>query len=97
MNLAVRSSPQPAAQQEGGRLATALEVYMSDILSQAEDLRQKVIALLLAERQAIEEKLAQVGYDGSGQPAKRSKACSICGSGEHNARTCDQRKAEEAA
>jgi hypothetical protein len=97
MNLAVRSSPQPAARQGDGRLATVLEVYMSDILSQAEDLRQKVIALLLAERQAIEEKLAQVGYDGSVQPSKKSKTCSICGSAEHNARTCDQRKAEEAA
>ncbi len=65
---------------------------MSGTLSQAEELRQRMISLLLAERQAIDEKLGLVGYDGSAQPAKRAKVCSICGSAEHNARTCDQRK-----
>jgi len=70
---------------------------MSDILSQAEDLRQKLISLLLAERQAIDEKLTLVGYDGGGLPAKKNKACSICGSTEHNARTCDQKRVADGA
>jgi len=68
---------------------------MSEILNQAEELRQKMVALLLSERQAIDEKLALVGYDGGAQPGKKVKACSACGSTEHNARTCDQRKAPE--
>src|SRR5450755_3743105 len=70
---------------------------MSEVMNQAEELRQKMIALLVAERQAIDEKLVQIGCGASPQAAKKSKACSICGSGEHNARTCDQRKTSDAA
>jgi hypothetical protein len=65
---------------------------MSDVVNQAEELRQKMIVLLVAERQAIDEKLAQIGHDGGLQAAKKGKTCSICGSVEHNARTCDQKK-----
>ncbi len=68
---------------------------MSDILNQVEDLRQKAISILLAERQAIDEKLALVGYTANGQMPKKTKACSICGSLEHNARTCSQAKTQE--
>ena len=64
---------------------------MSDVLNQAEELRQKMINLLLAERQAIDEKLALVGYENGRPSLRRSKACSTCGSPEHNARTCPRR------
>jgi len=70
---------------------------MSEVMNQVEELRQKMIALLVAERQAIDEKLQQIGFDGSPQAPKKGKACSICGSAEHNARTCDQRRVPEPA
>ena len=68
---------------------------MSEVLNEAEGLRQKMIALLLAERQAIDEKLALVGYDGVAALPRKAKVCSLCGSSEHNARTCDQRRQPE--
>jgi hypothetical protein len=70
---------------------------MSEVINEAETLRLKLIALLVTEREAIDEKLALVGYDGMGRPAKKTKVCSVCGSADHNARTCDSRKAPEAA
>jgi len=60
---------------------------MSQILEQAEALRQQAICLLVAERQEIERKLVTLGYDGTEPPTTRkSKNCSECGSADHNAR-----------
>ena len=60
---------------------------MSIILEQAEDLRKRAVELLLTERNAIDEKLTTLGYDGAGT-AKKVRACSKCGSADHNSRTC---------
>jgi len=67
---------------------------MSQITDQAEALRQQAIGLLMAERQTIDQKLATLGADGTETPSinKKSKACSICFSESHNARTCPQKK-----
>jgi len=60
---------------------------MSEILDQAEELRGKAIALLLAERQAIDRMLALLGHDGASPAAPaKPKTCAVCGSPEHNAR-----------
>jgi hypothetical protein len=60
---------------------------MSQTVDQAETLRQQAIALLVAERQEIDRKLAQLGADGTESPAPaKPKACGVCGSSEHNAR-----------
>jgi hypothetical protein len=64
---------------------------MSQIIDQAESLRQQAIALLMAERQTIDQKLAMLGADGTEVPAKKMKACSTCGADSHNARTCPQK------
>ena len=63
------------------------------ILEQAEQLRQQAITLLIQEREAIDHKLAQMGYDGTPKESKR--ACSICGATDHNARRCSKNKAPE--
>jgi hypothetical protein len=63
------------------------------ILEQAEELRQKAIVLLQQERDAIDQKLAQLGHDGTARETKRS--CSICGAADHNARRCSKNKAPE--
>jgi hypothetical protein len=63
------------------------------ILEQAEDLRQKAIVLLQQERDAIDQKLALLGHDGTSREARRS--CSICGAADHNARRCSKNKAPE--
>jgi hypothetical protein len=60
---------------------------MSETLNQAEELRQKAIVLLVAERQAIDEKLALFGFDGAGAAPKKNK-CSKCGQEGHTARNC---------
>jgi hypothetical protein len=60
------------------------------ILDQAEELRQKAIALLIQEREAIDQKLLQFGFDGSLREARRS--CSVCGAADHNARRCPKGK-----
>jgi ribosomal protein S27AE len=65
------------------------------ILDQAEELRQKAIALLVQERQAIDQKLSQLGYDGAPRELKRS--CSNCGAADHNARRCPKDKTTESA
>jgi hypothetical protein len=49
--------------------------------------------LLLQEREAIDQKLTQLGHDGTPREAKRS--CSICGAADHNARRCPKNKAPE--
>ncbi|MGA2269059.1 MAG: hypothetical protein ABSH44_11375 [Bryobacteraceae bacterium] len=60
---------------------------MSQIIDQAEALRQQAIGLLLAERQTIDRTLALLGYDGVNPAAPtRAKTCAVCGSPEHNAR-----------
>ena len=60
---------------------------MSQTIDQAETLRQQAIGLLVAERQNIDRKLAQLGADGTESPAPaKPKACGVCGSSEHNAR-----------
>lgn len=66
---------------------------MSHITEQAEELRQKAISLLLQEREAIEQKLAQLAYDGAQKEPKRR--CSNCGSADHNARRCPEDKKPE--
>jgi hypothetical protein len=58
------------------------------ILEQAEEFRQKAITLLQQEREAIDQKLTQLGHDGTPREAKRS--CSICGAADHNARRCSK-------
>jgi hypothetical protein len=60
---------------------------MSQTIDQAETLRRQAIGLLVAERQDIDRKLAQLGADGAecGEPTK-PKMCGVCGSSEHNAR-----------
>jgi hypothetical protein len=63
------------------------------ILEQAEEFRQKAITLLQQEREAIDQKLAQLGHDGMPREAKRS--CSICGAADHNARRCSKNKAPD--
>jgi hypothetical protein len=63
------------------------------ILDQAEELRQKAITLLVQEREAIDQKLVQLGFDGSPKEAKRS--CSVCGAADHNARRCPKGKLPE--
>jgi hypothetical protein len=63
------------------------------ILEQAEEFRQRAITLLQQEREAIDQKLAQLGQDGTPREAKRS--CSVCGAADHNARRCSKNKAPE--
>jgi len=66
---------------------------MSQITDQAETLRQQAIGILMAERQIIDQKLAMLGADGTEAPTiKKGKACSICSSESHNARTCPNKK-----
>jgi hypothetical protein len=64
---------------------------MSQIIDQAEALRQQAISLLMAERQTIDQKLAMLGADGTEAPAKKGKVCGVCSSPDHNARTCPQK------
>jgi hypothetical protein len=66
---------------------------MSQIIQQAEELRQQAIALLIQERETLDQKLAQLGYDGTPKQVQRS--CSICGASNHNARRCSKNKAPE--
>jgi len=59
------------------------------ILDQAESLRQQAIALLLQERETIQQKLNQLGANSEPSPVvKKVRACSKCGSADHNSRTC---------
>jgi len=60
---------------------------MSQPIDQAEALRQQAVNLLLAERQDIDRKLAQMGADGSETPPPaKPRTCGVCGSSEHSAR-----------
>ena len=71
---------------------------MSEAIQQADELRGKAISLLLTERTAIDDRLRLFGYDGTNpitHPAGRKKACSICNSETHTARTCDKKGANE--
>lgn len=63
---------------------------MSQILQQAEDLRQQAIALLVAERETINQKLNQLGGEAGAVQIKngRKKSCSRCGVEGHTVRTC---------
>ena len=63
---------------------------MNPSIQEAEALRQQAISLLVADRSAIEEKLTQLGYDGT-TPTQKKKVCSLCQSADHNARTCPTR------
>jgi hypothetical protein len=65
---------------------------MSQIIDQAEALRQQAIGLLIAERQIIDQKLAMLGADGTESPVRKGKVCGLCSSPDHNARTCPQKK-----
>lgn len=68
---------------------------MSEIIQQAEELRSRAIAVLVSEKNAIEDELRLLRYDGDspndGKYAKR-KACGLCGDATHNARTCPNKK-----
>jgi len=58
-------------------------------IEQAEELRQKALALLLGERQAIDDKLAMLGHDGTAKPVTRKPTtCAKCGEVGHTVRTC---------
>ena len=72
---------------------------MSQTLDQAESLRQQAIGILMAERQLIDQKLATLGADGTETSSiiKKGKACSICSSDSHNARTCPNKNGGAAA
>jgi hypothetical protein len=63
------------------------------ILEQAEELRQKAITLLQQERDVIDQKLVQLGHDGT--PREPKRACSVCGAADHNARRCYKNKPAE--
>jgi hypothetical protein len=61
------------------------------ILDQAEDLRKQAIALLVGERQTIDERLAQLGYQNGESIEKENrkpKTCGRCGAAGHTVRTC---------
>jgi hypothetical protein len=65
---------------------------MSQIIDQAESLRLQAIGILMAERQTIDQKLATLGADGTETTTtKKIKACRVCSSESHNARTCPQK------
>lgn len=67
---------------------------MSQVIDQAETLRQQAIGLLLTECQTIDQKLALLGYDGvSPAPPAKPKTCGVCGSSDHNARFHKNREA----
>jgi len=63
---------------------------MSQIIDQAEDLRKQAIALLLHERQTIDEKLQQLGHNGEAvlNNGRKQNACRRCGQAGHTVRTC---------
>lgn len=71
---------------------------MSHVIEQAEELRKRAIELLLAERTAIDERLAMLSHEG-GEPATtfKRRVCGTCGSTDHNARRCPRNAAEAAA
>jgi hypothetical protein len=61
------------------------------ILEQAEQLRQQAISILVQERETIELKLGQLGYDGAGVAEiknRKPKTCGRCGQEGHTMRTC---------
>jgi hypothetical protein len=60
---------------------------MNTTIEQAETLRQQAITLLLHDKTAIEEKLAQLGFDGT-PTEKKARTCSKCGQSGHNAKGC---------
>jgi len=59
-------------------------------LEKVEQLRQEAIALLLQERQTIDEKLKQLGHNGEPilNKGHKKKACRRCGQAGHTVRTC---------
>jgi hypothetical protein len=73
---------------------------MSHAIDQAEDLRQRAVDILLAERAAIDEHLAMLSYDGREAPSAASskrRVCTVCGSADHNARRCPKKGSEPSA
>ena len=68
---------------------------MTEAIKRAEELRQNAITLLLEEKGELEEKLAQMGWDGNGTPAKKKpKTCSLCNTEGHTAPTCPTKAKE---
>jgi hypothetical protein len=68
---------------------------MSQIIDQAEALRQQAISLLMVERQTIDQKLAMLGADATSPVSSpsspgRPRACGKCGLLGHNAKTCKE-------
>ena len=69
---------------------------MSHVIDHAEELRKRAIDILVTERTAIDERLAVLGYDRAEAPCATSnkrRACSLCGSADHNARRCPRSNA----
>jgi hypothetical protein len=62
---------------------------MSTIIESAEAKRREAIQILVAERQAIDEALTRLGYDGTEVKKDRKQlTCGRCGANGHTARTC---------
>lgn len=73
---------------------------MSHAVDQAEDLRKRAVEILLTERAAIDEHLAMLSYDGGEAPraaSSKRRACTVCGSPDHNARRCPTKDNEPPA
>jgi hypothetical protein len=72
---------------------------MTEAIKRAEELRQSAIALLLEEKGELDEKLAQMGWDGIGAAPKkgRVKTCSLCSGEGHTAPTCPTKPKPEVA
>jgi hypothetical protein len=85
---------EPPDHQGEKKLVAVLKGDGMTVLEQAEQLRQQAIGLLVAERDAIDEKLAVLGFDGlvkAAEPARKPKTCKICGQSGHTAPTCPLR------
>lgn len=54
-------------------------------------MRKDAIALLVADRTAIDAQLTRLGFDGTTPEAeKKTRTCSKCGQSGHNAKSCPQ-------
>lgn len=60
------------------------------ILEQAEQLRQQAISILVQERETIDQRLIQLGYDGVSTEIKnrKPKTCGRYGQEGHTMRSC---------
>ena len=64
---------------------------MNQAIEHAERLRQEAIAILIADRDALDAQLARLGYAGeTAQKKSRTVTCGKCGGEGHTARACPQ-------